>query len=768
MKHWFTQPDAPIRTDFVKRFDPLHWTVDFPRGSIASLVTSDDGHGLSLTAEFLRLGDLVGVIFESEDRLAHVAHRRETNRDYSGCVLSFRWQSAGAVALDAVNGPTLTIEGRDANGAPRSWFVRLWNYADGTPTDAAVTLDFDALDGGFMLPEEADRIDPRDIDRMFISVVPPDYVAESEVARPGPAVVGVEISDIRCDGAGSVLAYRDAVVPEHKLRIATAYDDMYNLPPVRIVEAVERLGYRGVINHYIGMSHYFALGADGKVDAARPFNSSALEWHQAFAAAATARGYEVIWSLSYEILDMFCPEAWKQRAFDGSAAATGYDPPSALVSPANGDAIAFLASVARKLVQIAQGAGLRPRVQIGEPWWWVTADGRPCVYDDAAQEAFGDAPVEIANVRGAMTAEQVALLDQAGALLADSTAAIAEAVKGQDASAETLLLVYLPGPLDPEAPEIKRANLPAGWSAPAFDVLQLEDYEWVTERRPALRAAAYAEASARLGYPVDRQHYLAGFVPSADSRAQWSDVLAAAGEARGRGVADVFLWALPQVVRDGLTIFADDEEQGMQAFEDIVFPIEIGIEASVLPGFSTNVVTSASGHEYRNANWQQARLRFDAGPGVRSDAEMELLIAFFRARRGPAVGFRFRDPYDFSSAGLNGTVAPTDQAIGTGDGANNRFLLTKRYGQGEVRRITRPVTGSVRVAIDGIEQVGGWVLGELGAIVFAAPPPEGGAVSAGFEFDVPVRFADDHLEVNRASFLAGEAPSVPLVEIREG
>jgi hypothetical protein len=329
MKHWFTQPDAPIRTDFVKRFDPLHWTVDFPRGSIASLVTSADGHGLSLTAEFLRLGDLVGVIFESEDRFAHVAHRRETNRDYSGCVLSFRWASTGAIALDAVNGPTRTIEGRDAEGNARAWYVRLWNYADGSPTDAVVTLDFDGLDGGFMLPGEADRVDPRDIDRMFISVVPPDYVAGSEILRGAPAQVSVEISGIRCDGSGSVLACRDAVVPEHGLRIATAYDDMYNLPPARVVEAVERLGYRGVINHYIGMSHYFALGPDGKVDVARPFNSAALEWHRAFAAAAEARGYEVIWSLSYEILDMLCPDAWKQRAFDGSAAATGYDPPSA-------------------------------------------------------------------------------------------------------------------------------------------------------------------------------------------------------------------------------------------------------------------------------------------------------------------------------------------------------------------------------------------------------------------------------------------------------
>ena len=177
-------------------------------------------------------------------------------------------------------------------------------------------------------------------------------------------------------------------------------------------------------------------------------------------------------------------------------------------------------------------------------------------------------------------------------------------------------------------------------------------------------------------------------------------------------------------------------------------------------------MTSASGYEWRNVNWQQARLRFDAGPGVRSDAELESLIAFFRSRRGPAVGFRFRDPYDHSSNGMTGAPSAFDQLIGAGDGATSRFELSKTYGTGETRRITRPVPGTVRVALDGAEQVAGWTLSS-GAIVFENPPTAGAQVSAGFLFDVPVRFAEDRIEINRATFRAGEAPSVPLVEIRE-
>jgi uncharacterized protein (TIGR02217 family) len=540
---------------------------------------------------------------------------------------------------------------------------------------------------------------------------------------------------------------------------------MYNLPPERVVQAVARLGYRGTLNHYIGMSHYFALDGAGKLDSARTLNSAALAWHRDFARAAVAHGYEVIWSISYEILDMFCPDAWKQRAFDGTPALTDWDPPSALVSPANADAISFLQSVAAQLVGVAVEAGLQPQVQIGEPWWWVTHGGAICLYDDEAKAALGGNPVPINNVRTNLTTAQRQLLDDAGDLLSASTAGIAAAAKAASASAKTLLLVYLPSVLDPAAPEVRRANLPLGWARPAFDVLQTEDYEWVTSGRSSLRSAAYAQVDARLGYPRSEQHYLSGFVADAEDRQQWRAILDAAGEARTRGCAEVFLWALPQVLRDGLTIFG--EEQAVTPFDDVLFPIEIGAEASVAPSFSANIVTSASGFEARNANWSQARLRFDAGPGVRGDAELETLLAFFRARRGPAVAFRFRDPYDNSSNAMTGMPGATDQVIGTGDGVTDTFALAKSYGSGEERRITRPVPGSVRVAAAGTELVSGWTLGDKGVIEFDVAPALGAAITAGFLFDTPVRFADDRIEINRATFMAGEAPSVPLVEVRE-
>ncbi len=760
MGYWLARQRSVQAESVISRFDPRFWTVNFPRPMMASVVTTAHD-ALRVDAVFYRKGDLAGLIWEAEDTIDHPLLAYETARDFRECVLRFRWRSGGVRGLDAVDGPTLTIEGRDENGAPRSWFVRLWNYANGTADDAVVTLDFAELVGGFSLPGEADPVWAGDVDRMFVSLVAPDYARDDETLLDAPAEGWVELSEMACAGAGSVLAIGDVVVPEHSLRIASGYDDSYHLTPARLLRNAFRLGYRGLIDHYVGMSHYFRLEGNGPglyvSLAGGVLNAPCAAWHRDFAARAKALGYDVIWSLSYELFDEICWNDWKQRAWDASPALTGWEPPSTLLSPAHAGAMAYLRQVAVAFVGIGVEAGMGARFQVGEPWWWVMPDGRPCLYDAAARAAFGD-PAEIASVRGALGDDEKALLDAAGALLAQSTAALTGAVKAAFPDATTHLLAYLPSVLDPAAPEIKRANLPTGWAAPAFDVLQLEDYDWVTGGNSGASKRARAEATARLGYPEDAQHYLSGFVLNAADAGQWRAIEAAAEAARER-VAETFVWALPQVMRDGFLHF--DEEADVQAFDDVLFPTALGREAAVAPGFSTAIVTSAGGHEKRNASWSEARTRYDVGPGVRSEEDIAALLAFFRARMGPARGFRLRDPFDWRS----GEGSAVDQQIGVGDGMATRFALIKHYGA-HARRITRPVAGSVRVAVDGVEtaafaiEPGGWV-------ALDAAPGDGAVVTAGFAFDVAVRFAEDRLSVNRETFLAGAAPSVPLVELRE-
>jgi uncharacterized protein (TIGR02217 family) len=752
MAHWLAPPGAARTQGFIKRFDARFWTVDFPRPMMASVVTTGPD-ALRIEAVFYRADDLAGLIWAAEDRWDHPLLAFETARDFRRCRLTFRWRSGGIKALDAVNGPTLTIEGRDEAGAPRSWYVRLWNYADGANEDAAIELDFGALAGGWAAD---DPVWAGDIDRLFVSLVAPGYDA-SDAPLAAPAEGWAELGDIACDGSGSVLAIGEAIVPEHKLRIATGYDDLYHLTPARMLRSILQLGYRRLINHYVGMSHYFAL--DGGL-AAGALNGPCAAWHGDFLARAKALGFEVILSLSYELLDQHCPEAWKQRAENGDPALTGWAPPSALLSPANAEAMGYLQGIARAFAALAEAAGQPVRFQAGEPWWWVMPDGRICLYDAAAAAAFD--PVSIADVRGPLDAAQLATLDAAGDALAGSTAALCAAVRDEVEEAECLLLLYLPTLLG--GPEIVRANAPAGWAAPAFDVLQLEDYEWVIAGRRGAGRAAEAMA-ARLGYPVAAQHYFAGFVQEAEATYLWGPIEAAARDAAARGTAQVFVWALPQVARDGFVHFELGEEQ-VDAFDDVRFPLALGREVGVEPAFSTAIVTTAGGAEQRNSEWADARLTFDAGPGVRGEGDLHDIIAFFRARRGAAIGFRLEDPFDNSSNGMILAPGAADQLLGMGDGVRTEFPLIKTYGQ-QVRRITRPVAGSVRVSAGDVELTEGWTLGEKGMIALDDPPAEGAEVRAGFRFDVPVRFAEDRLSLNRATFLAGEIPSVPMIEIRE-
>jgi uncharacterized protein (TIGR02217 family) len=775
MAYWLCEKRRGQEATPVMRFDPRFWTLNFPRPMMASVVTTGP-ESLRVDTVFYRSDDLAGLIWESEDKWDHPLLAYETNRDYRRLTLSFRWRSAGILPLDAINGPTLTIEGRNAVGQPKSWYVRLWNYASGTPEDAQISIPFSALEGGFLLPAEADPVFAGDIDRMFISLVPPGY---SEVGVDLPAGVEgwVELSQIRCDGAGVMLDTGDVMLPEHDLKMATGYDDAYNQTPERLLRQIEALGYRGTINHYVGMSHYFRLDAVSGGHyvslAGGALNTPCRAWHLDFANRAKARGFELIFSLSYELFDAHCWNDWKQRAENGDAALTGWVPPSTLLSPAHSGAMAYLQAVGRAFAYIQKLAGLPVLFQVGEPWWWIMPDGRICLYDAAATAAFGALSVPIPDIKGPKTAAQNAMLDRAGELLAASTAALIAAVEDEAGAAPftSHILVYLPTVLDPLAPEAKRANVPTGWASPAFDVLQLEDYDWVTTGNHGATEKGVAEATVRLGYPITEQHYFSGFVLRPQDRLQWREIEFAAAASARRGSAQTYVWALPQVARDGYTHFqiGDESEDDVRAFDDVLFPAEIGREAEAITEFSTQVVTSLSGHERRNSDWADARMSYDVAPGVRSEAELAELARFFRARRGSAIAFRFADPFEDSSNAMLGPPTAGDQLIGVGNGVRTIFPLIKNYGEGadvQSRPITRPRAGTIMVAVDGTT-TSGWTLVDKGAIMFDSAPAVGAQITAGYRFDVPVRFADDRLELNRATFGAGAAPSVMLVEVKE-
>ncbi|MBW4708541.1 DUF2460 domain-containing protein [Roseobacter sp. YSTF-M11] len=207
-------------------------------------------------------------------------------------------------------------------------------------------------------------------------------------------------------------------------------------------------------------------------------------------------------------------------------------------------------------------------------------------------------------------------------------------------------------------------------------------------------------------------------------------------------------------------------------FHEVRFPATLSFGSVGGPERRTDVVTISNGYEERNSPWAHSRRRYDAGMGMRSLDDIETMIAFFEARYGQLFAFRWKDWSDYRSSKPSLDITAFDQEIGTGDGVKSEFQLLKTYDSGAysyVRPITKPVSGTVRVGVADVEltdTVEFSVDLTSGLVTFANAPQAGATVTAGFEFDVPVRFDTDRIQTSIASFQAGEVPNVPIVEVR--
>ena len=207
-------------------------------------------------------------------------------------------------------------------------------------------------------------------------------------------------------------------------------------------------------------------------------------------------------------------------------------------------------------------------------------------------------------------------------------------------------------------------------------------------------------------------------------------------------------------------------------FHEIGFPLRLALSTSGGPVRRTDIVNLSNGRESRNQRWRDSRRSYDVGSGIRSIDDLYTVLEFFEARGGALYGFRFRDPVDWKSCRPDQLVSAVDQPIGLGDGATADFQLTKTYadaGGGWTRTIAKPVAGTVLVSVGGVVQP----LADYGCdpatglVSFAAGkiPAAGVAVRAGYEFDVPVRFDIDRIDINLKNFQAGRIPTIPLTEI---
>jgi uncharacterized protein (TIGR02217 family) len=205
------------------------------------------------------------------------------------------------------------------------------------------------------------------------------------------------------------------------------------------------------------------------------------------------------------------------------------------------------------------------------------------------------------------------------------------------------------------------------------------------------------------------------------------------------------------------------------AFDNVRFPTSISRGSHGGPERRTDVVTTASGREERNARWANSKRRYNAGFGVKSLDDIHNVVAFFEERRGRLHAFRWKDFADFKSCKISLNPTATDQILGAGNGVNANFQLVKKYGTGTrdyQRNITAPVAGTILVAINGAPTTQFAVNLTTGLITLNTVPALNAVVTAGFEFDVPVRFDTDAISIHLQQFNAGAIPDIPLVEVR--
>lgn len=197
-----------------------------------------------------------------------------------------------------------------------------------------------------------------------------------------------------------------------------------------------------------------------------------------------------------------------------------------------------------------------------------------------------------------------------------------------------------------------------------------------------------------------------------------------------------------------------------QGIHEVRIPDCLSFGASGGPGFSTGILPLASGFEQRNVNWAKQRCKFNIARTLTSDDAVSECIAFFMARRGKAYGFRFKHWADYRF----------DQVVGVGTGASQQIQLFKRYSNGGIdfdRVLNKIVSGSYRVYFAGVLQAEGspsFVNVDTGILTCNAGI--GAQIRVAGEYDVPVRFDIDDLDIAIADKDFHTWGSVPLVELR--
>jgi len=561
----------------VRRFEPMYWHINMPLSISASIITTGPD-GVKLDAILRRVNDIVGMKWSSKDEWDHLQIGYLQTNNYVNCSWEFDFEVTGLPGLDEgaevseVPGIIMTV--KDDEGV--DYYIRLVNYLEsGTAAAGHIRLNFSGspVYGGYNIEDAGQRVSvPWDrIVEFSIGLAPPEYDREDDSPLEEPLAVTLELSNISVTGDNAYVPRRSSGPPATSVRMCDGYDDSYNLTPERIVEALTYLGYSGQYVVYIGASHLHDLvwdeGEDNfRINPSVPVALPVRSWFSDFFERLLAADFVPVISQSYEAYGEFCPIAWRQQSAastsdpDGPYAQTGWDPPSTLLSPCNTDAMGYLRDVALQVCSLLDAAGGDIRYQIGEPWWWdgsYTGSG-PCIYDPDTRalytsETSNPVPTPYLMTVNGSIGTSGDYVDWCSGKLGESTLWLRDQVLAEYTSATTYILIFTPQVLTPGSEITNRLNLPIdSWKYPAFDVLQLEDYDWIIAGEWELHELTLSAGTDTLEYPLTDIQYFGGFnLLHENAETVWPNIKKAIDGAFTWGIQEVCVWARPQVFRDG-------------------------------------------------------------------------------------------------------------------------------------------------------------------------------------------------------------------------
>lgn len=565
-------------------FNPYNWYVDGPRTASFSLITNSIQRSMRVYFTARTSKDLIGIIWDSEDIMGHKNLRRETITDYTNTILSFDIELKGDIPDfdDPATGMILDIF---EAGSESPYHVRLNKYAERKGEEGHeyfhVKLDFNNLDDGY---EGSLKVNPKNITKIALIVVSDGYDISEGLSTPfhKNKNVEVEINNIQCNRSMKVNTVETG---NHNIRMCTSYDDDVRYSPEYVVETMYKLGYKGGVNHYCGMSTYFEKEWDVAenrfkviTDATQKLiNKPTEEWHKSFAELLKEKHIFAIFSVSYELFSYECPYEWTQRDYYDEFGVTGYEPPSFLLSPCINDGFEWLKKVFLDFADILHNASQPVMMQIGEPWWWWNSSTRrPCIYDYQTKLKYHEktglyAPlIESIDDIQPDNSDHVSYLSFLQNELGQSVIDIKDHIKSKYPDSKAAPLIFLPSIVDPAVGIMTKVNYPVEmWKNNEFEFIQTECYDWIIRDKMQESLEAFSRAVGDLGYKEDQLHYLAGFTPDdflgqiidpdytleKDGVRVWANILSSINAGIERGIDQSYIWAFNQVVRDSV-VFA--------------------------------------------------------------------------------------------------------------------------------------------------------------------------------------------------------------------